>query len=189
MSGRPGGRTLKPQAASQGEAPIDRDDDRDGVGLIKLFVAATVCVALVFGVVRPFVADLFRIASTSMAPTLQEGDQIVANKLAYTLGEPSRGDLVVFEESGGGGAAAVKRVVGVEGDRVAIRDGALVVNGVRPDEPYVDHEAVDSQFFAAETVPDESVFVLGDNRADSRDSRQYGPVPEDALLGEVLATL
>ena len=177
-----------PPAEPDGE-PADEDAERDGTGLLKLFLAATLCVALAFGVIRPFVGDVLRIASASMAPTLQAGDRVLANKLAYRVGEPSRGDVVVFEEPARDGAAAVKRVAAVEGDRVFIRDGVLVVNGARQDEPYLDREAVDSQFFGPVTVPADSVFVLGDNRADSRDSRHYGPVPEGELTGEVLGGL
>jgi signal peptidase I len=176
------------------EPPADRHDagapaahrsSGEAGRLLRLLVGASLCVALVFGVVRPLVGDVYRIVSTSMVPTLQAGDRVVANKLAYRFGDPARGDLVVFEEPGGD-AAAVKRVVGLPGDRVAMRDGVLVVNGARQQEAYVDYESVDSQFFGPVTVPPGTVFVLGDNRADSRDSRRYGPVPEGDLEGEVV---
>jgi signal peptidase I len=162
---------------------------REGARLVRLLLIASLGVALLFGVVRPFIGDVFTIASDSMSPTLEEGDRIVVNKLAYRVGDPDRGDLVAFREPDRGDATAVKRVVGVGGDRIAIHDGLLVVNGTRQDEPYVDRAEVDSQFFGPETVPEGSVFLLGDNRADSRDSRRYGAVPEDELLGEVLTGL
>jgi signal peptidase I len=80
----------------------------------------------------------------------------------------------------------VKRVVALAGDRVGLADGRLVVNGQRQSEDYVDLASVDSVYFGPEVVPAGSVFVLGDDRADSVDSRDYGPVPLDRVLGRVL---
>lgn len=168
-----------PGHAGQGHAA------REGAGLVKLFVGASILVALVFGVVRPFVGDVHTIASDSMTPTLEGGERVLTNKLAYRLGDPAAGDLVLFERAGGEGVE-VKRVAAVGGDRVEIRDGRLLVNGARREEPYVDLPSVDSSFFGPVTVPEGSVFLLGDNRAESRDSRHYGPLPEDDVLGEVL---
>jgi signal peptidase I len=182
----PASPTLEPRIDREEVTGTSADDSHgDARRLVRLLIVASVCVAVVFGVIRPLVGDVYRIASTSMVPTLQAGDRIVANKLAYRFGDPDRGDLVVFEEAGVD-ATAVKRVVGVAGDRVSMRDGVLVVNGERLEEAYVDYESVDSEFFGPATVPPGTVFVLGDNRADSRDSRRYGPVSEDDLLGEVV---
>jgi signal peptidase I len=137
---------------------------------------------------RMFVAEPFAIPSESMAPTLRPGDHVLVEKLSYRFGAPRRGDLAVFR-SPDGGSLAVKRIVGLAGDRVAIEDGVLAVDGHSQREPYVDYRSVDSVYFGPVVVPRGDVFVLGDNRADSRDSRDYGAVPRRSLIGRVVATL
>jgi signal peptidase I len=138
--------------------------------------------------VRAFVAEPFAIPSESMAPTLRPGDHVLVDKLSYRLGDPTRGDLVVFRAPGDG-AIAVKRIVGLAGDRVGIADGVLAVNGHLQRESFVDYPHMDSVYFGPVVVPAGDVFVLGDNRADSRDSRDYGAVPRRSLIGRVLTTL
>jgi signal peptidase I len=138
--------------------------------------------------VKLLVAEPFRIPSGSMAPTLQAGDRVLVDKLAYRDGLPRRGHLVVFHEPRSGDVV-LKRVVGVAGDMVGIEDGVLVVNGRRPVEPYADPEAQDSVYFGPVRVRRDSVFVLGDNRGDSRDSREFGPVASGDLIGRVVARI
>jgi signal peptidase I len=144
--------------------------------------AALIIGALV--VIRLAVAEPFRIPSDSMKPTLRSGDHVLVDKLAYDDGMPRRGDLAVFEAPGTG-EIMLKRVVAVPGDMVGIEDGVLVVDGRRPPEPYADADAIDSVYFGPVRVRPGTVFVLGDNRADSRDSRDFGAIREDALIGRV----
>jgi signal peptidase I len=152
-----------------------------------LAASALLLVVLAFAL-RTWVAEPFAIPSESMAPTLRPGDHVLVEKLSYRFGSPHRGDLVVFTAPDGG-SLAVKRVVGLAGDRVAIEDGVLAVNGHLEQESYVDQSQVDSVYFGPVAVPRGDVFVLGDNRADSHDSRDYGPVPRRSLIGRVLVTL
>ena len=143
-------------------------------------------VALVAGLALcwAFVAEPVRVRSSSMAPTLEDGDRIIVNKLAYRSDEPRVGEVVVFDSPNGTGLV-VKRVVAVEGDEVGIEDGVLVVNRVARVESYVDQETIDGVYFGPVEVPDGSIFVMGDNRAESVDSREYGPVPIDDVVGRV----
>ena len=147
-----------------------------------LFVLAALF--LVFGVARPFVAEPFAITTGSMDPTLKVGDSALATKFAYRLTEPERGDVVLFEAPEDG-APTIKRVVGISGDTVAVRDGVLFVNGEKTREDYVDYGLTDATFFGPTDVPEGHVYVMGDNRSNSLDSRSYGPVPETDLLGEI----
>ncbi len=140
-----------------------------------------------FGVVRPFVVEALRIPSGSMVPTLEVGDRVLVNKFIYRFEDIGRGDLALFE--GPGGEATIKRVVGLPGDGIAVWDGVLFVNGESRKESYVDYRLADSTFFGPEKVPEGHVFVMGDNRANSRDSRDFGPVPEKEVLGEVFLRL
>jgi signal peptidase I len=137
---------------------------------------------------RAFLAEPFRIDSGSMLPTLRPGDQVLVEKRAYRGGLPRRGDLVVFHAPRTG-AVTLKRAIGLPGDTVAIEDGVLVVNGHRRHESYADPDAIDSVYFGPARVPPRSVFVLGDNRADSIDSRRFGAVTQRSLIGRVAVRL
>jgi signal peptidase I len=119
-----------------------------------------------------------RIPTDSMRPTLEPGDHVLLDKLI----EPRRGDLAVFVQAG---QLMVKRVVGLGGDEIGIEDGELVVNGHIVYEPYVNHRLLDGVYFGPVTVPAGYVFVMGDNRSNSTDSRSFGPVPRGAVLGRV----
>lgn len=131
-----------------------------------------------------FVAEPFRIAGTSMTPTLADGERVLVDKRAYRSQLPRRGDLVAFRAPPSG-AVTIKRAVGLPGDSVAIEDGVLVVDERPRREPYADPDAIDSVYFGPVRVASGSVFVLGDNRADSIDSRDFGAVRRADLLGRV----
>ena len=132
-----------------------------------------------------FVAEPMRVSSSSMSPTMLAGDQVLVDKVTYRFREPRSGELVVFHPPVGGGLA-LKRVVALPGDRVGVRDGVLFVNGRRVRETYVDHESVDGTYFGPVTVPAGRIFVMGDHRENSEDSRAYGPVPEEDVLGRAV---
>jgi signal peptidase I len=152
-----------------------------------LTAALVLAVAAVVGL-RIFVLEPFRIPSDSMAPTLRAGDQVLVDKRAYHGSAPRRGDLAVFRAPRTG-EILLKRVVAVAGDTVGIEDGVLVVDGRRPREPYADPEAIDSVYFGPVRVRPGTVFVLGDNRANSEDSRDFGAVPTGRLIGRVRARI
>jgi len=136
---------------------------------------------------RTEVIDTVSVESDSMAPTICDGDRLVVSKLgaAEDLG---RDDLVVFR-SPVDGERAVKRVVAVAGQRVEIRDGVLFVDRERREEAYVDLATMDGAFFGPVVVDEGGVFLLGDHREVSIDSRDYGAVPRDRVEGTVLTTL
>jgi signal peptidase I len=127
---------------------------------------------------RAFVAQAYYIPSESMRPTLEVGDRIVVNRLAYKLDGPTRGDVVVFDHPQKHGTDMVKRVVATGGDWVEGRDGKVWVNG-EPRGPSFD--------FPAMQVPADNLFMLGDNRDNSSDSRFWGFVPLGLVEGRAVA--
>ncbi|MGH2942748.1 MAG: signal peptidase I [Solirubrobacteraceae bacterium] len=145
-------------------------------------------VVLLAVVARAFFVEPFRIVSVSMAPTLGDGDQVLVDKRAYRTALPRRGDLVVFRAPRTGDVM-LKRAIGLPGDTVAIEDGILVVNERPRREPYADPDAIDSVYFGPVRVRAGSVFVLGDNRADSIDSRDFGAVARRDLVGRARVRL
>ena len=143
---------------------------------------ALVLVVLVVAGLRWLVAEPFLVPSGSMEPTLHAGDHVLVDKLAYRSGLPARGDLIVFHRPRTG-EIMLKRVVAVAGDQVGIEDGVLHVNGRAKPEPFVDHRQVDSVYFGPVGVPRDDVFVMGDQRGNSVDSRTFGPVPTTRIVG------
>ena len=119
-----------------------------------------------------------------MAPTLRPGDSVLVNKLAYRFGDPRRRDLVVLRQPGSG-ELMLKRIVGIGGDRVGLEDGVLHVNGRPVPEPFVNRRLVDSVYFGPVRVPSGAVFVMGDQRSNSLDSRSFGAVPRSRIVGRV----
>jgi signal peptidase I len=157
---------------------------RPGVLLVLVLVAA-----LLAGlVVRAFVLRPLTVSSTSMEPTLCPGDLVFVDLWDPDIGDLARGDLVALRP-GQSEVPVVKRVVGLPGDEVAIRDALLYVNDELVDEPYVDHKAIDALFYGPVVVPADRFLVLGDARATSIDSRAYGSVRGDRLLGTVAGRL
>ena len=157
---------------------------RKSGGAIEFVVILLISFALVFGFVRPFVVEAFYIPSQSMVPTLKVQDRVLVNKFIYRFSEPERGDIVVFQSVEGSREELIKRVVGLPGDEIAVRDGKLFVNGEPQSEPYVNKKFPDRSTFAPTKVPKGHYFMMGDNRANSRDSRFFGPVPEKNIEGE-----
>ena len=143
----------------------------------------------------------YRIPSSTMEPTLRCGkpgpgctgssdDRILVPRFLFKSAQ--RGDLIAFKTPPlarvrcGAGGIFVKRVVGVAGDKIAERSGAIVLNGRPLREPYVDRKRRDSQTYAPRRVPAGAYYVLGDNRAQSCDSRIFGPVPTKNVIGRVV---
>jgi signal peptidase I len=153
-------------------------------GFLEFVIILAVAFALVFGFVRPFVLEAFRIPSESMVPTLEVGDRVFVNKFIYRFTEPERGDIVVFESVNGGEEDLIKRVVALPGDEVEVRSGTLLVNGEEQEEPYLNKELPFNGSYEPTEVPEGEVFVMGDNRANSADSRVFGPLPVENIEGE-----
>ncbi|HSH59339.1 MAG TPA: signal peptidase I, partial [Acidimicrobiales bacterium] len=143
-------------------------------------------VALIAAVViRQFLLQAFYIPSGSMEHTLEIRDRVLVNKLSYRLHDVNRGDIIVFErpaEEGSPSKDLIKRVVGLSGETVEGRDGAVFVNGQRLNEPYLG-PGVTSSPFPVQRVPPGHVWMMGDNRSNSRDSRVFGAVPESEVVG------
>lgn len=146
-------------------------------------VVGALAVALVL---RTVLFQAFFIPSESMLPTLQEDDRVLVNKLSYRLHEVNRGDIVVFDRPPGQGPSTIedliKRVIALEGETVSARDGRIVIDDQLLIESYLPEGTVIGDFGPI-TVPEDHVFVMGDNRGNSQDSRVFGPIPEDSIVG------
>ena len=187
-----------------GDDELDRHDVDDAeakeharVRSLVEWVAVIVGALVVALVVKTFLFQAFFIPSASMEPTLEEGDRVLVNKLSYDLHDIRRGDVVVFElppdKVGPDGIKdLIKRVIGLPGDVIETRDGVVYVNDRRLEEPYLpegtltgDPSNGNNPAIERQTVPEGTIFVMGDNRANSHDSRyaDRGPIPIDSVVG------
>ena len=128
------------------------------------------------------------VESDSMAPTYCPGGRVLVWSPGASAGS-DRGDVVTAEDPRPGGGTLLKRVAAVGGQRVEVRDGILYVDRHRVRESYLDQSTVDGTYFGPVLVPDDSVFLLGDGRERSVDSRDFGPVERSAITGRVLVGL
>jgi signal peptidase I len=143
----------------------------------------SIVIALVLAlIIRTFLFQPFYIPSGSMEPTLQIGDRIIVSKFSYYFSEPKRGDITVFKYPLDPKRDFIKRVIGLPGDVVGIKDSQLYLNGMIVPEPYVLHQEYGD--FGPVVVPEQYFFVLGDNRNNSQDSRNWGFVPKKKLVGK-----
>lgn len=169
---------------------VPGEDERGPASGLRSLVEWIVVVggALVIAlVIKTFLLQAFYIPSSSMVSTLNIGDRVLVNKLSYDLHDVHRGDIIVFErpEAEAGTSTItdlIKRVIGLPGDTVEAQNGQVLVNGEPLDEPYLD-EGVTTGDFDPVTVPEGQYFMMGDNRGDSRDSRFFGPIAEETIVG------
>ena len=145
--------------------------------------------------VKVFLLQAFFIPSASMYPTLQTGDRVLVNKLSYKLHDVNRGDVVVFErpptETATDIPDLIKRVIGLPGEQVVFEAGHVYINGDKLDESYLPDGVTTTAENAPNkcpredpcVVPEGDVWVMGDNRNDSKDSRYFGPIDEDTIVG------
>ena len=132
-----------------------------------------------------FIMQGFCVSGACMQPHLFTGERVLANKMAYHLGEPKRGEIVIFNYPKDLTQIYVKRVIGLPGETVAIRNGGVFINGRRLAEPYKTYEAHGTM--APRHIPVGQYFVMGDNRDVSDDSRYWGDLPRTDIIGEAVA--
>jgi len=169
--------------AAEAERPSPRRRGRRLLSALG-WLAALVLVAQ--WPLRVWVAEPLVVRTSSMSPTLEPGERVVTWKAGAGHATWHRGEVVSLRHDG---QVWIKRIVAVGGDTVGLRDGRLVVDGRVVHEPWSDPERIDSVYFGPVRVPVGSVFVMGDNRADSEDSRSFGPVPGSAITGRVVAVV
>jgi signal peptidase I len=166
-----------PEAANE-----SAQDGRAGWYQLAYDILETVLLAAVLFLVINALTARVKVEGSSMLPTLQNGNFVLVNRLAYNLGEPQRGDIIVFHFELTR-QDLIKRVIGLPGDEVRIANGIVSVNGVALVEPYI---ATAPSYNGTWVVPANNFFVLGDNRNDSSDSHSWGTLPAEKVVGKAV---
>ena len=175
------------QPIPEDPAPTPPEEEgRGGVRNVVEWVAIIIGALAVALIVKTFLIQAFFIPSLSMYPTLDEGDRVLVNKLSYKLHDVHRGDLVVFERPDGQPESEIKdlikRVVALPGETIEAREGTVYIDGKALEESYL-VEGMTTDNLPRQVIARGHVFVMGDNRTDSADSRVFGAIDEDTIVG------
>jgi signal peptidase I len=125
----------------------------------------------------------FVIVEHCMEPNLHEGERLLVNKVVYHFHDPERGDVIILDPPFETDEVYIKRIIGLPGDTVEVKDGAVYINGTKLDEPYIKEPP--SYTFPLTEIPEDEYFVLGDNRNNANDSHRWGTVPSENIIGKV----
>ena len=154
---------------------------REVIGYLIAIISAVVLAILI----RTFIFEPFIVPTPSMEPTLMVGDKVIINKLSYNFTVVERGDIIAFHSTIEEDKELVKRAIAVEGDEISLTsEGEIFINGERLDEDYVPGEQDIKYLNQVITVGEDEVFVMGDNRNNSFDSRFFGNISEAEIFGE-----
>lgn len=151
---------------------------------LRSLASLTFQLAILGVLIAAFFVRTPQVSGLSMSPHITSGEYVLINTLAYRFELPRRGDIIAFHHDGDTPEVYIKRIVGLPGDRVRIDRGTVYVNGAKLDESYVRYQ--DTRSFPETTVSSGTLYVLGDNRANSEDSRFFGPVAQDRVIGRAL---
>lgn len=167
-------------------------------GILRRFLSFVICMAVVLAAawgIRTYVVEPFEVPSASMETTIMTGDRLFAEKVSYHFADVQPGDIVVFSDPQVPSRVLVKRVIATEGQTISISGGTLYIDGVAQSEPYVTGETYPLSQTAGNVsisypyvVPEGEVWVMGDNRENSSDSRYFGSIVEDTIFGKAILT-
>jgi signal peptidase I len=146
-------------------------------------VLETLVLSIVLFVGVNVISARIRVDGASMEPTLTTGEYVILNRLSYRFGTPQRGDIIVFHPPTAPSEEYIKRVIGLPGDEVEVRDGTVYVNGQPLDETYL---STKTNYPGTWIVPAGQLFVLGDNRNNSQDSHEFGTISMDTVVGKAV---
>ncbi|MCA9371301.1 signal peptidase I [Candidatus Woesebacteria bacterium] len=160
------------------------------INFVMEILETVVFVGSIFIVMYLFVLQPNQVKGASMEPSFQTGNYIFTSKMTYKMRQPERGDVIVFKSPQNPDIEFIKRIVGLPGDTVLVENQEVYVNGNKLAEPYISAKTtIFSGGFLKEgeeiIVPDGYYFVMGDNRPHSSDSREFGPIPKESIIGQV----
>lgn len=173
---------ITPNSEDTGATPASNSKRSSCLGFM-VDTVETILLALVLFLAINALSARVRVENVSMKPTLQPGEFLLVNRVAYKLGEPSIGDIIVFHAPGNSELDYIKRIIALPGDEVRVSNGTVFVNDQALYEPYISESP---DYSGSWQVPPDEYFVLGDNRNNSSDSHLWGFVPREDIVGRAL---
>jgi len=164
-----------------GKETQDQENINWGRFLLDIVETLVLAVALFIGI--NVISARVRVDGISMMPTLENGEFVLVNKMSYRLGDMSRGDIIVFDFPLNPNEELIKRVIGLPGDTIRVENGLVYVNGQMLNEPYISNAP---RYSGSWSVQEGEVFVLGDNRNNSNDSKDWGLLPARNVVGKAI---
>ncbi len=151
-------------------------------GAIKETLETIIPAIIIALLINLFLAQATKVYGQSMEPNLHTNERLIVEKVSYKLHAPQRGDIVVVKVQSASKELLIKRIIGLPGDTIEVKNGMVFINGEPLDEPYLARQTLGR--YGPIQVPDSHVFVMGDNRNASNDSRSFGPVAFDKIVGK-----
>lgn len=169
---------------------FSENDEEPGINWVKKFgllvfeVVKVVLISLAIILpVRLFLVQPFYVEGASMEPNFYQNEYLIIDEISYRFNQPQRGEVIIFKSPQDGRSYFIKRIIGLPGEKVEIKDGRAYINNKELAEGYISNFSSDDQ--TALTLTVDEYFVLGDNRINSMDSRQFGPINKDRIIGRV----
>ena len=161
----------------------ENDPEKPNLLSVLVDILETLLLSVVLFFLINAVSARIKIDGSSMEPNLHHGEFVIVSKINYRFGEPERGDVVVFDFPRNITQEYIKRIIGMPGEQIRVGDGKVYINGILLTEPYLN---IEPKYEGEWVVPENNLFVLGDNRNNSSDSHTWGIVPMDNVIGEAL---
>jgi signal peptidase I len=175
---------IKPQeyeeSPEEDSTPVSLSRAFGGQSLVRDIVETLILTLVIFLVVN-MLTGRYQVRGSSMETSLHSGQYLIVSKVHYQLGDPDRGDIIIFEPPNGSAEDYIKRIIGLPGELVEIRDGSVWIDGFRLDEPYISAQIV---YSGSWNLGEDEYFVMGDNRPNSSDSHTWGALPEENIVGK-----
>ncbi|MCE5257837.1 MAG: signal peptidase I [Chloroflexi bacterium] len=148
---------------------------------LREFLEALIPALIIVFIINAFIAQATRVEGDSMLPNIHNNERLIIEKISYYLHSPARRDIIVIKPLQPGTEPLIKRVIGLPGETIAVHDGKVYINDQPLDEPYLVQQTYG--LMSPQLIPEGYVFVMGDNRSASNDSRSFGPVPMQDIIG------
>jgi len=159
----------------------NRDTKKGKKSMIRELLETVISAGIIAFIIITFIGQVTVVKGASMEPTLHNNERLIANKISYRFETPERGEIIIFRPPLEIKRNYIKRIIGIPGDKIEIANGEIYLNDKKLEEPYVKNRSYENM--PPTIVPDDSFFVLGDNRPNSSDSRYWGFVPRKNVVG------
>ncbi len=159
----------------------NRDTKKGKKSMVRELLETVISAGIIAFIIITFIGQVTVVRGASMEPTLHNNERLIANKISYRFETPERGEIIIFRPPLEIKRNYIKRIIGIPGDKIEIANGEIYLNDKKLEEPYVKNRSYENM--PPTIVPDDSFFVLGDNRPNSSDSRYWGFVPRKNVVG------